>query len=304
MFAIPSEVTATVYAEMPQSLRITGRRSGWAAGRHQQELDAFLEGPSFDCEGNLYVVDIPYGRVLKIAPGGVTWTVVTEYDGWPNGLKIHKDGRIFIADHKLGIVLLDPATGRVQPLIEKFRREGFKGTNDLVFASNGDLYFTDQGQTGLHDPTGRVYALRANGQIDCLLDNIPSPNGLVLSPDEKTLFVAVTRANQVWQLPLQPDGTTSKVGVFLQLSGGAGPDGLAMDAEGGLAVAHPWLGTVWTFNKMGEPMHRIKSTRGILTTNIAFGGIDNKSLFITESATSTILKADLSVPGQPMYSHR
>ena len=68
------------------------------------------------------------------------------------------------------------------------------------------------------------------GEVDCLIDNVPSPNGLVLSRDEKTLFVAVTRANQIWRLPLHPDGTTSKVGVFITLSGGlAGPDGLALE---------------------------------------------------------------------------
>ena len=168
-----------------------------------------------------------------------------EYDGWPNGLKFHRDGRAFIADHKRGIMQFDPASGAVTPVLEEVRREGFKGTNDLVFARNGDLYFTDQGQTGLQDPTGRVYRLSTSGQVNCLLDNIPSPNGIVLSPDEKTLFIAVTRANQVWRLPLHPDGTTSKVAAFLTLSGGlAGPDGLAIDEAGGLAVAHCGLGAI------------------------------------------------------------
>ena len=304
MFQPPQDVATTVYAELPGRLRVRGRRSGWAAGRHQQDLDAFLEGPSFDRDGNLYVVDIPYGRILKIGPGGGEWSVVAEYDGWPNGLKIHKDGRIFVADHRRGIMCVDPASGRVEPVLEGVRREGFKGTNDLVFSSGGDLYFTDQGQTGLQDPTGRVYCLRSNGRVDCLLHNVPSPNGLVLSPDEKTLFVAVTRANQIWQLPLQPDGPPSKVGVFLQLSGGAGPDGLAMDQQGGLAVAHVWLGTVWIFNKGGEPIYRVRSGDGVLTTNVAYGGADGKSLFITESASSKILRAELPVPGQAMYSHQ
>lgn len=304
MFQPPKEVATTVYAQLPDNLRLRGRRSGWTVGRHQQDLDAFLEGPSFDRDGNLYVVDIPFGRIFKISPGGGDWSVVAEYDGWPNGLRIHKDGRLFVADHRRGIMCVDPASGRVEPVLEGFRREGFKGTNDLVFSSSGDLYFTDQGQTGLQDPTGRVYCLRANGQVDCLLKDIPSPNGLVLSPDERTLFVAVTRANQVWQLPLQPDGQTSKVGVFLQLSGGAGPDGIAMDAQGGLAVAHVGLGTVWIFNKLGEPTHRVRSSDGLLTTNVAYGGADGKSLFVTESASSKILRAELPVAGQAMYSHR
>lgn len=304
MFQPPQDVATTVYAQLPDHLRIRGRRSGWAAGRHQQDLDAFLEGPSFDRDGNLYVVDIPYGRIFKIRPGGGDWSVVAEYDGWPNGLKIHKDGRLFVADHRRGIMCVDPQSGRVEPVLEGVRREGFKGTNDLVFSSDGDLYFTDQGQTGLQDPSGRVYCLRSNGRVDCLLKDIPSPNGLVLSPDERTLFVAVTRANQIWQLPLQPDGPPSKVGVFLQLSGGAGPDGIAIDEQGGLAVAHVGLGSVWIFNKVGEPIYRIRSKDGVLTTNVAYGGADGKSLFITESASSKILRAELPVAGQVMYSHR
>jgi gluconolactonase len=302
-YAPPQEITTEVFARLPEHLRVKNRRSGWAFGKGHDFLHSFLEGPSFDRAGNLLVVDIPYGRVLRVSPQG-EWSVVTEYDGWPNGLKIHRDGRIFIADHRLGIMQLDPATGTVTPVLGEVRREGFKGTNDLIFAANGDLYFTDQGQTGLQDPSGRVYRLRADGQVDCLLQNVPSPNGLVLSPDEKALFLAVTRANQIWRLPLHPDGTTSKVAAFITLSGGlAGPDGVAIDEQGGLAVAHCGLGTVWLFDRLGEPRYRICSCEGISTTNLAFGGTNNRSLFITESDTGTILRAEVPVAGHVMYSH-
>ncbi len=303
-FAPPQEIATEAFARLPEALLVKNRRSGWAFGKGHDFLHSFLEGPSFDRDGNLLVVDIPYGRILRISPQG-EWSVVTEYDGWPNGLKIHRDGRIFIADHRRGIMQLDPATGTVTPVLEEVRREGFKGTNDLIFAANGDLYFTDQGQTGLQDPSGRVFRLRADGQVDCLLQNVPSPNGLVLSPDEKTLFVAVTRANQIWRLPLHPDGTTSKVAAFIKLSGGlAGPDGLAIDEQGGLAVAHCGLGTVWLFDRLGEPRYRIRSCEGISTTNLAYGGAGNRSLFITESDTGTILRAEVPVAGNLMYSHR
>jgi gluconolactonase len=302
-YAPPQEITTEVFARLPEHLRVKNRRSGWAFGKGHDFLHSFLEGPSFDRAGNLLVVDIPHGRVLRVSPQG-EWSVVTEYDGWPNGLKIHRDGRIFIADHRRGIMQLDPATGTVTPVLGEVRREGFKGTNDLIFAANGDLYFTDQGQTGLQDPSGRVYRLRADGQVDCLLQNVPSPNGLALSPDEKALFLAVTRANQIWRLPLHPDGTTSKVAAFITLSGGlAGPDGVAIDEQGGLAVAHCGLGTVWLFDRLGEPRYRIRSCEGISTTNLAFGGTNNRSLFITESDTGTILRAEVPVAGHVMYSH-
>jgi gluconolactonase len=302
LFQPPARIKSEVFARLPESLRIRNRRSAWSFGR-EGELHSFLEGPSFDRAGNLYLVDIPYGRILRVSPGG-DWTVVCEYDGWPNGLKIHQDGRIFIADHRRGILTLDPAKGVVTPVLETVRREGLKGTNDLHFASNGDLYFTDQGQTGLQDPSGRVFRLRRDGNVDCLMDNIPSPNGLVLSKDEKALFVAVTRANQVWRLPLHPDGTTTKVGVFINLSGGlAGPDGIALADDGGLVVAHCGLGAVWLFDRLGEPRHRIDSCESIWTTNVAFGGPDGKTLYITESESGSILKAEVPVRGRIMYSH-
>lgn len=303
LFKPPEVIETEVFARLPEELRIRDRESGWLFGKGTTRRDSFLEGPSFDRQGNLYVVDIPYGRILRITPGA-EWSVAAEYDGWPNGLKIHKDGRIFVADHRRGIVEIDPETGEVRPLVEKIRREGLKGVNDLVFASNGDLYFTDQGQTGLQDPSGRVYRLATDGRIDLLVDNVPSPNGLVLSPDETVLFVAVTRANQVWRLPLHADGTTSKVAAFVNLSGGlAGPDGLAMCSDGGLVVAHCGLGVVWCFNRLGEPLYRVQSREGLSTTNIAFGGAENRDLFITESDSGCILRARLSVEGQPMFSH-
>jgi gluconolactonase len=304
MYNAPPEISTRVFAKVPDNLRMRGEKSAWAFGKDHAEMHSFLEGPSFDRAGNLYVVDIPYGRILRVSPAG-EWTLIARYDGWPNGLKIHQDGRIFIADHLRGILVLDPATGQVRPVLDRVRREGLKGVNDLVFAKNGDLYFTDQGQTGLQDPTGRVYRLKPDGHVDLLIDTIPSPNGIVLSPDEKNLYVAVTRANQVWKMPLHADGSTSKVMAFITLSGGlSGPDGLAMDAEGNLAIAHCGLGTTWLFSRLGEPMYRMRSAAGLSTTNLAYGGPDNRNLYMTESDSGSILVAEMPTPGLPLYSHR
>ena len=195
-------------------------------------------------------------------------------------------------------MVLDPATGKVAPLIETVRSESFKGVNDLHFASNGDLYFTDQGQTGLHDPTGRVYRLAADGKLTCLVNTIPSPNGIVLDLHEKVLLVAVTRANAVWRIPLMIDGGVSKVGIAAQLSGGlAGPDGLALDEEGGLIVAHAGMGC-WRFDRLLRPTHFIEPPESIFVTNVAFNG---KRLYMTESESGTMLVADLPVAGKRMY---
>jgi gluconolactonase len=200
-------------------------------------------------------------------------------------------------------MVLDPASGAVEPYCDRPVLERFKGVNDLVFASNGDLYFTDQGQTGLQDPSGRIYRRRAGGELELLLDAIPSPNGLVFNRDETSLFIAVTRASCVWQAGMLLNQQFSKVGVFVFLQGGTGPDGMAMDVNGNLSVCHAGLGVAWLFSVLGEPLARIQSCTGVMTTNLAYGGPDNKTVYITETETGTILKADLQVPGQPMYSH-
>lgn len=303
MYPAPPTVVARPFVVMPEEIRVTGRRSEWADVQFGgAPVPTFLEGPSFDRDGNLWVVDIPWGRLIKVTPQGKV-SVEAEYDGEPNGLKFHKDGRAFIADHKNGLMVFDPRTGRVETCLDRVMLQRFKGVNDLVFASNGDLYFTDQGQTGLHDPSGRLYRLRSDGTLDCVLDGIPSPNGLVLNKAENAVLLAVTRANAIWRVPLMRDGTASKVGTFIQMSGGSGPDGLAIDAEDNLVVCHVGLGSVWLFSSFGEPLLRITSPEGRLTTNCAFGGPDGKTIYITESKTGTILCADLPVAGRPMYSH-
>jgi gluconolactonase len=136
------------------------------------------------------------------------------------------------------------------------------------------------------------------------ITNIPSPNGLVPNLDESLLYIAVTRANQVWRMPLPKDGGTFKVGIFVQLSGGySGPDGMALDSTGNLAVCHARNGCVWIFSPRGEPLYRVNSCEGLTTTNCAYGGPDGTSLFITESDSNTILRAEMPVAGKTMYSH-
>jgi gluconolactonase len=153
----------------------------------------------------------------------------------------------------------------------------------------------------LQNPSGAVYRLRANGKLERIADNIPSPNGLVLNQMENTLFVAVTRANAVWRLPLLPDGTVSRMGVFIQMSGGRGPDGMAIDENDGLAVAHPDMGAVWIFNHRGEPLYRIDSPGTDVVTNCAFGVRNPHRLYIVDSEGGAILSAELPTPGRLMY---
>jgi gluconolactonase len=290
----PKLIQAELFSAMPDNFRRKGVRTDWAdANKPGQTADCFIEGPAFDASGHLYIVDIPFGRIFKIAPDK-SWSLASEYDGWPNGMKIANDGRILVADYMHGIMQLDPKTGRMQPVLTSRNSESFRGCNDLHLASNGDIYFTDQGQTGLHDPTGKVYRYAKSGRLDCLIDTGPSPNGLVLDPNETVLFVAMTRDNAVWRLPFMKDGGVSKVGRFCSLFGPSGPDGMTMDRAGRLFVAHASLGHVFVFAPNGACIARIKSCAGQSCTNVAIGGANRDRLYITESVTGTVLVADIS----------
>ena len=300
MYVAPSRRELGIFADIPEAHHRAGSNAWLDVQLHGAAAPVFLEGPAFDRDGNLWLVDIPWGRLFKIAPDGAV-SCELDYDGQPNGLAIHRDGRVFIADAKNGILVYDPAAGKLDVVLDRILLQPFRGPNDLTFASNGDLYFTDQGQTGLHDPTGRVFRITAAGDVQCLIDNVPSPNGLVLSLDEHTLFLAVTRDNAIWRLPLVPGGLTTKVGVFIQMSGGGGPDGLAMDVEGNLLVCHVGMGAVWRFNPRGEPVERLDAPSGVYTTNCAFGGADGRTLVVTNAGQ--VLQQKMAAPGVRLFSH-
>jgi gluconolactonase len=297
-----------MFTRMPDRFRRTGVRSAWAdANRGGQPTDSFLEGPVFDAAGNLYVTDIPFGRIFRIDAQG-QWEQVAEWAGEPNGMKFLNERELLVTDYRHGLMVCDIASGTVRPWLERRNSERFKGVNDLVFDSRGNLYFTDQGQTGLHDPTGRLYRHRPDGQLDLLLSNVPSPNGVALSPDERVLYLGVTRGNAVWRVPLLDDGSVSKVSAFFTSYGPSGPDGLAVDQNGRLIVANPGLGVAWVLNHRAEPEVVLRSCAGASLTNVAFGGPQRKTLYCTESISGSVLRAELDVPGldihRPAQPHR
>jgi gluconolactonase len=284
----PKILPLDIYAQLPAKFA-RPRRSAWGdinlAG---QELACFLEGPALDGAGNLYVVDIPFGRIFRI-DAQREWHLVAEYDGWPNGMKIEADGRLLVADFKLGLVRVDPANGRHEVVFDAVAGTTLHGLNDLTVGPDGAVYVTDQGQTGLHDPRGRVLRVRPGQLPEILLDGIPSPNGIVFDRVKPWLYLAVTRANAVWRVPLL-EGKPTKVGVAIQLSGGLGPDGLALDAAGRLLAAHPMLG-VWHFDKVNcaVALHCIDGDSYV--TNLA---VEGRRFLATDSIAGRIVAGTLS----------
>lgn len=258
-----------------------------------------LEGPVFDKEGNLYFVDIPHGRIFVARTSGQVELVI-EYEGEPNGLKFDRDGTLIIADHDHGLLRLDLSTNAMTTITKGPEKENFKGVNDLIFGRDGSLYFTDQGATGMHDPSGRVYRRSPDGALSVIVSNMPSPNGLVFNEQETILYVAATRSSSIWLLPLTANGGMSKAGLFARLPGG-GPDGMAGDIAGNIAVAHPSLGCVWLFNRKGIPTHRVLGPDGAHVTNIAYGGEDNRWLYYTDGTSYGIWRALMPHAGRALY---
>ena len=143
----PRLIQAEVFSAMPDQFRRKGVGTDWAdANRPGQPTDCFIEGPSFDADGNLYIVDIPFGRIFKIASGG-QWSLVVEYEGWPNGLKIGRDGRILVADYMHGIMELDAKAGRMRP-------------SAAIFSPLGQPSYST---TSVHAPSGAIRKILPNG---------------------------------------------------------------------------------------------------------------------------------------------
>jgi gluconolactonase len=299
MFSPPPLLELRQIARLPEHLHVSGRISGRYGSRKY-----YLEGPAVARDGTLFFTDVPGGRILRLNADH-SIEIFVEYGGEPNGMKIHKDGRIFVADNKLGILCIDPATKQISVICDRVANERLRGPNDLIFADNGDLYFTDQGNSDITRPTGRVILVRAGGKAEIVLSGIPSPNGIVLSLDQAWLYVAVTRTNQVWRAQILPDGRVDRTGTYIQLSGGGGPDGMAVDSKNNLLVAHSSFGAIWVFDPKGEPIYRANTcTGGLGISNMSFGGPEHRTLYVTESVTGSILSLEMPHPGQRLLSHQ
>ena len=283
----------TVYARIPPASQAAEKSAPWFALQQRPVLPSFVEGLTPGPAGTLYLVDVPWGRVLQVLVGGEARTVL-QYDGQPNGLALRPGGGALLADFEHGLLQVDELTSdaEVRPLLTRYGMGRFKGLNDVLVARNGEVYFTDQGGTGLHDPSGRIYCLRPDGELRVVLDGLPSPNALALDEASRVLYVAVTRDNAVWKVPLRADGTTAKVGRYLQLSGGAGPDGLALTMRGWLLVTHLGLGVVWLFDSKGRPVLAYDCPTGDDPSSVTVAP-DNRHVLIAEASSGSVLVAAL-----------
>jgi gluconolactonase len=291
MIPTPIDIEAELFARLPPALHYAGEPTDWVrTTRPGLRLHSFLEGPCFDAAGDLWLVDVPYGRLFRVSPAG-DWSLAHQYDGEPHGLAPMAGG-FAIADYRRGLLAFDPAGGAIRVLCDRINTESFRGLGDIKAAPSGDLWFTDPGRSSLSDPTGRLFRLRAGEtKPELVLANVPYPNGIAFSPDGALVYLAATRSNAVWRLLADaPDPVHPMVGAFLTLSGGLGPDGLATDAGGRLAVAQAQAGRAYLFNPLGDLLARIVTPGGRWTTSVAFG--PDGRLYIVEAETGSIFRTD------------
>lgn len=249
-----AEQVLDVYSQLPDPPRATSR---WIeARRFGARRRPLVEGPIHVPGGDLYLVDVPWGRLLRVRSGVVD--VVLEYDGEPNGLALRPDGRLAVADGRRGILAFDPASAELETLHDHLRTVPFVGPNDLVLDQAGNTYFTDMGLSDLRQPNGAVYRITADGTLERLVDGLPGPNGIAIDSTGRTLFVALTAANSIIRITLDPAGRVNTMSTYLQLQGGIGPDGIAVDDQGRLLVTEAEHGVLLeaTLDRTDEPDYR------------------------------------------------
>ena len=292
----------------------------------------FPEGPVWLSDGSVALVEIERGTITVIDPKGAARVLATP-GGGPNGLAVGPDGAFYCCnnggfiwhevDGKLRpgfqppdysggrIERIDAKTGTVTKLYESCGHHKLRGPNDIVFDAQGGFYFTDLGKSRARDMDhGGVYYARADGShIVELAHPLITPNGIGLSPDGKTVYVAETRTARIWAFDLEAPGVAKKYpmpaphgGRFIAGLGGYQMfDSLKIDADGNICVATLVTGAVTVIAPDGRIL-RVKKFDDPSTTNIAFGGADQRTAYVTLSSTGQLVAVDWtdaewSVPG-------
>ena len=287
------KLTAVPAFRLPENYRHMDEPSAWAKmTRPGQPMHSFLEAAFFDAEANLWLSDVPYGRVFKVSPEG-DWSLVHQIDGEPHAMRIAPDGRHIAVDYRHGLIELTGYSD-FNVLSTGPESQPYLGLSDMAYASDGALWFTDSGRTSLSNPKGRVFCLSPGGELRLVLDCVPYSNGICFSPDGASVYVAATRANQVWRLSSKlPAKGQPMVGVFLQLSGGLGPDGLATNEQGWLTVAQAQAGRAYVFDSLGDPIAEVRLPEGLWTTSVTFHPDDQSKLYIVDAQTGTVFATNI-----------
>jgi gluconolactonase len=242
----------------------------------------FTEGPSSDAKGKVFFTDQPNDRIMiwNIKTGLSTFM---QPSGRSNGLAFDKDGNLWAcADEKNEIWRITPEK-KSEVMAGLFGEKPFNGPNDLWINPAGGIFFTDPfykrtwwDHTEMPQQKQCVYFLTADfKKVILVADDLQQPNGIVGTPDGKTLYVADIRASKTWVYSINPDGTLSNKSLFCEM----GSDGMTIDSKGNIFLTGKG---VTVFDKTGKKLGNIPVPEN-WTANVCFGDKDLKSLFITAS---------------------
>lgn len=270
-----------------------------------------IDGPTYNPDdGMLYFVEMEAGWVSRITIDGKNYEQF--YNLHKMGGKVGaksmrwdiKTKRLLISHRDYGILSLDPKTKELVTLIDTYKGEEFNGPDDVIEDSDGNIYFSDPWGTSVSNPKGGVYRVVGSGlgrKIVKILGNLAFPDGILISPDEQFIYVGELGTNRILRSFLIDGGRgTLFPHILTSFNSAGGPDGMVMDVKGNLYVAHWGSGKVYVIEPIkGQIIEEITvpDKEGIFTTNVGFGGPNNTTLFITESAKRTIWKIDVVNPG-------
>lgn len=266
------------------------------------------EGPITAPDGSFLFTETRANRITRIAPDNTISTFLENTNG-ANGLAFNKQGDLIavqVADTQVGVIYPE---ARKKVLVKEYEGQKFQRPNDLVLAKNGGIYFTDSGVTpgaGVTEPSRTaVYYVSPEGETRRVADGIERPNGIQLSRDEKTLYVANTGGEYVLAFDVKKDGSLGKRRNFAKLAAGlqkneagvltSGADGLAIDDKDRLYVTSN--SGIEVFDKKGKALGVIPVPHK--PQNIAFAGTDKKTLYVVGRGAA--YKIAVETPG---YSGR
>jgi len=293
----------------------------------------FPEGPIAMPDGSVVLVEIERGTLTRVLPDG-TKEVIAETGGGPNGAAIGPDGACYICnnggfkwsydtasggmrpigqadDYVTGrIERVEMETGKVERLYDNCDGNRLSGPNDIVFDRKGNMWFTDLGKARERDlDRGAIYWAKPDGsEIKEVIQPFTTPNGIGLSPDEKTLYVAETEGGRLFAFDIVGDGEVKLLPYPESLNGGRyitsdtgmrRYDSLAVEAGGNVCVATLFTGGITVASPDGGTVEFVETGDGY-TTNICFGGENLQKAYITLSWQGLLVECDWPRAGLPL----
>jgi gluconolactonase len=247
------------------------------------EVPGYCEGIVFDRAGVGYISDTQHGKIYTVARDGRT--AVWAETAAPNGHKVLADGTHLVCD--TGAVRLLGADGKkIRDAAAECDGKPLRAPNDLTIDPKGGFYFTDPGGSDVKNPIGTVHYVDPQGKVHLVARGLAFPNGIVLRPDGRTLLVGESGYNRILAFPVTAPGTVEAQKVFATLPSKQGdqidnaPDGMALDEDGNLFVAHYGMHTVQVLSPTGQLL-RSYPGGNLTTSNVAFGGPAMDQLYIT-----------------------